>query len=192
MPKSPTPSASPTTKPSHVDATMPFPVDQIVWLAANRDRIARYMFVPQLLVALLFLGFAYRTGQVHARLLLRAGHAQGRIVAFRGVRMSNRSGSRLGDTDPVYLPLIEFYASNRVIRFEEWKGTGSDSGVGSFVPVLYDPADASLAMMDRGTWNWLPWAPCFAIGLLLSLAGITGMFSLRGPLPPISRSEIRG
>ena len=170
---------------------MPVPLDQIAWLVAHRDRIARYMFIPQLLVASLFLGFAYHTGQVHAHLLLRGAHAQGRIVAFRGVRMSSRTGSRLSDTDIVYLPLIEFSADNRVIRFEEWKGTPSDSGVGSFVSVLYDPADTSLAMMDRAAWNWLPWAPCFAIGLLLSLAGARGMFSLFRSLSPASRSEIR-
>ena len=170
---------------------MPFPLDQIAWVAANRDRIARYMFIPQLLVALLFLGFAYRTGQVHAHLLLRGVQIQGRIVAFREVRRYNRASSRLSDNDSVYLPLIEFSANNRVIRFEEWKGTQSDSGVGSFVTVLYDPTDASLAMMDRGAWNWLPWAPCFAIGLLLSLAGITGMFSLLRPSQPAHHSEIR-
>jgi hypothetical protein len=170
---------------------MPVPLDQIAWLVAHRDRIARYMFIPQLLAASLFLGFAYYTGQVHAHVLLRGEHAQGRIVAFRAVLRSSRTGSRLSDTDTVYFPVIEFSADNRVIRFEEWKGTPSDSGVGSFVAVLYDPADASHAMMDRGAWNWLPWAPCFAVGLVLSLAGINGMFSSLRPLQPASRSEIR-
>ncbi len=155
---------------------MPFPLDQVTWLVANRDRIARYMFIPQLLVALLFLGFAYHTGKVHAHLLLRSEHAQGRIVAFREVRRYNRASSRLSDNDPIYLPQIEFSANNRVIRFEEWKGSRSNSGVGSFVPVLYDPADDSFAMMDRGSWNWLPWAPCFAIGLVLGLAALLGLF----------------
>jgi hypothetical protein len=155
---------------------MPFPLDQVTWLVANRDRIARYMFIPQLLVALLFLGFAYHTGHVHARLLLHGARAQGRIVAVRGVRLTSRAGSGLSDTDTVYLPFIQFSANNQVVRFEEWKGTRSNSGVGSFVPVLYDPADTSFAMMDRGSWNWLPWAPCFAIGLVLGLAALSGLF----------------
>jgi Protein of unknown function (DUF3592) len=176
-----------------MDEVMPFPFDQIAWLATNRDRVARYFFIPQLLVALLFLGFAYHTGHFHARLVVQGAHTQGRIVSFRSVRMSDRPGSRLSDTDTVNLPLIEFTANNRVIRFEEWKGSQTDPGVGAFVPVLYDPADASVAMMDRGTWNWLPWAPCFAIGLLLSLAAITGIFSFLRflLLQPASHSEIR-
>jgi hypothetical protein len=157
---------------------MPFPQDQIAWLAANRDRVARYMFIPQLLVALLFLGFAYRTGSVHARLLFRSAQTRGRIVSFRSVRMSSHSSatSRLSDTDMINLPLIEFPANDHVVRFEEWKAANSDPGVGALVPVLYDPSDTSIAMMDRGPLNWLPWAPCAAIGLLLALAALKGLF----------------
>jgi len=165
---------------------MPFPQDQIVWLAANRQRVARYMFIPQLLVALLFMGFAYRTGSAHARLLLRGAQTQGRIVSFRSVRMSSRSGSHLSDTDTIHLPFIEFQANDHVIRFEEWKAANSDPGIGAFVPVLYDPSNPSFAMMDRGPMNWVPWAPCAAIALLLTLVALKGLFvfllsSLRSP-----------
>jgi hypothetical protein len=40
------------------------------------------------------------------------------------------------------------------------------------VIVLYDPANPSLAMIDRPVWNWLPWAPIFALGLFLVLVAI--------------------
>jgi len=156
---------------------MAFPQDQIDWLTANRKRLVRWMFIPQLLVGLVFLGFSYRTGRTHVRVLLRGAQVQGRIVSLRRVQMSTGSGSRLSDSSIVYLPLVEFTANGRSVHFEEWKGTRSDSGVGAFVPVLYDPADMSTAMLDRGTWNWLPWAPCLAVGALLFLAALSGLFS---------------
>jgi len=112
-------------------------------------------------------------------------------VAIRSARMSTHSNTRLSDTHTVDLPIIEFMANDHAIRFEEWKGTRSDPGVGAFVPVLYDPNDTSVAMMDRGLWNWLPWAPCFAIGLLLLLASLKGAFMALRPLQPASQSPIR-
>jgi hypothetical protein len=158
---------------------MPFPQEQIDWLIANRARIVRWMFIPQLLVALLFLGFAYRTGRTHVRVLLRGIHAQGTIISLRPVRISSSTSRSGGSSSSViYLPLVEFMAQGRLIRFEEWKGTQSYSGVGSFVPVLYDPVEVSSAMLDRRIWNWLPWGPCFIIGAILFVAGLTGFLSL--------------
>jgi hypothetical protein len=158
---------------------MPFPQDQVAWLTANRERLVRWMFLPQLLVALLFLGFAYRTGRTHVRVLLRGAQAQGRIVSLRPVqRSTGSSNTRLSDSSIIYLPLVEFTANGRSVHFEDWKGTRSDSGVGTFVPVLHDPADASTAMLDRGTWNWIPWAPCLAFGALLALVALKGLLSL--------------
>src|SRR5204862_7074423 len=51
--------------------------------------------------------------------------------------------------------LVEFNAGDRVVRFQEWKGSESRDGTGWSVPVIYDPADLSFAMIDRGSWNWL-------------------------------------
>jgi hypothetical protein len=159
---------------------MPFPQEQIDWLMANRARIIRWMFIPQLLIALLFLGFAYRTGRTHVRVLLRGVHAQGTIISVRPVRITTSSTSRSGvsSSSVIYLPLVEFMVQGRLIRFEEWKGTQSNSGVGSSVSVLYDPVEVSSAMLDRRMWNWLPWGPCFIIGAILFVAGLTGFLSL--------------
>ncbi len=169
---------------------MPFPESQIDWLIANRERLFRWMFIPQLLVALVFPGFSYRTGRTHVRLLLRGAQVQGRIVSLRPVRIFTGSSSRLSDSSVVYLPLVEFTANGRLVHFEEWKGARSDSGVGAFVPVLYDPTDVSTAMLDRGTQNWLPWAPCFAIGLLLLPASLKGFFAFLGsPQPAVHSSS---
>jgi hypothetical protein len=165
---------------------MPFPQDQVAWILANRERIFRYYFIPQALAALVFSSFAYGTGKVHAHLLFVATRTQGVIVGLKPVRMQSRSstgGASFGQT--VYLPAVEFRAGDRVIHFQEWKGKASNGGLGSSVPVLYDPADPSIAMIDGSYRNWLPWAPCFAIGLILALASIKGLFAFlfrRAPL----------
>lgn len=158
---------------------MPFPQDQVTWVLANRERIFRYYFIPQSLGALLFLGFSYSTGKVHAHLLFRATRTQGIIVGLKPVRMQSHSNSGGSSTfaQTVYLPAVEFRAGDHVIHFQEWKGQASNAGLGSSVPVLYDPANPSIAMIDRSYWNWLPWAPCFAIGLILALASIKGFFA---------------
>jgi len=135
-------------------------------LQANRERIFRYYFVPQAFAALLFLGFSYRTGKVHAHLLLRGVRTRGTIVSFKAVHMQGRSSNgSSGLAEPIYEPAVKFLAGDRSVRFQEWKGQASSAGVGSSVPVIYDPGDPSFAMIDRSYHNWLPWAPCFVIGL---------------------------
>jgi Protein of unknown function (DUF3592) len=166
---------------------MPFPQNLAALMLANRTRVIRWMFLPQLLVALLFLWFTYLTGHSRAPLVLHGAQTQGRVVSFRAVRRSDRSGAnaRLSDTDYTSLPTVEFSAAGRIVRFEDWAAP-SDPSVGSSVPVLYDAGNPSVAMIDRGALNWLPWAPCAAIGLLLALVALKGLFvflfsSLRSP-----------
>jgi len=154
---------------------MPFPQEQAAWLLANRARIFRYYFIPQLLAAALFLSFAYATGKVHARLLLTGAHTRGKIVGLKPVRFQSRSGGGTSHGSTIYEPTVEFVLNDRVVRFQEWKGSESNTGLGWSVPVIYDASDPSFAMMDRGFWNWLPWAPCFAGGLLVALAGLKGL-----------------
>lgn len=144
-------------------------------LLANRQKIFRYLFIPQFLAAAVFLSFSYGTGKVHARLLLKSARTNGTIVDFRSALISHRSGSSRSYWSTIYEPLIEFTANGRVFRVQEWKGSESRIGLGSSVPILYDPEDPSVAMMDRGPSNWLPWAPCFVIGLILALACFQGL-----------------
>jgi hypothetical protein len=158
---------------------MPFPQDQVAWALANREKIFRYYFIPQALAALLFMSFSYVTGKDHAHLLLRAARTQGVIVGLKPVLMQTHSsgGGSSTFTQTIYLPAVEFRAGDRVIHFQEWKGRASSAGLGWSVPVLYDPVNPSIAMIDRSYGNWLPWAPCFAIGLILALASIKGLFA---------------
>lgn len=157
---------------------MPFPQDQIAWILTNRDKLFRFVFLLQMIAAFVFLAFAYSTGKTHLHLLRTGIHTQGTIVAFAPVHFVTHSQNS-ATTFPhlIYLPVITFRAGDRLVRFQEWKGSNSRVAVGTPVPVLFDPADPSIAMLDRGLWNWLPWAPCFAIGLLLLLASLKGLFS---------------
>ena len=171
---------------------MPFPQDQVARLLANRDKIARYLFIPQFLAAALFLTFSYVTGNVHAHLLLKGTRTRGTIIALKPVQMSNRSSTGLTNYYTIYEPLVEFNAGDRVVRFQEWKGSASNAGLGWSVPVIYDPAKPSVAMVDRGPSNWLPWAPCFLIGLPVAFASIKGLFALfirRAPAADLSPSR---
>jgi hypothetical protein len=173
---------------------MPYPQDQVAWVLANREKIFRYYFIPQALVAVLFLSFAYGTGKVHAHLLLGGVRTRGKIVGLKPVRMQTRS-SEAGSTalvDTIYEPTVEFRAGDRLVQFQEWKGQSSNAGLGWSVPVLYDPASPSFAMIDRSLWNWLPWAPCFAGGLIAAVASLKGLFAflfLRNPEPEVSPSS---
>lgn len=155
---------------------MSFPQQQVAWMLANREKILRYAFIPQFLAAAVFLSFSYGTGKVHARLLLRSARTQGTIVDFRSALISHRSGSSSSYWSTIYEPLVEFTANGREFRVQEWKGSESRVGLGSSVPVLYDPEDPSVAMLDRGPSNWLPWAPFFVIGVILALASLKGLF----------------
>lgn len=171
---------------------MPFPQDQVAWLLANREKIARYLFIPQFLAAAVFLTFAYGTGHVHAHLLFKGATTRGTIVDFRMVHFRETSGSVTARVTTIYEPTVEFTAGDRLVRFQEFKGSESRVGLGWSVPVIYDPADPSIAMIDRGFWNWLPWAPCFLFGLPVAFAALKGFFvffTRRAPSPNLSPSS---
>jgi hypothetical protein len=169
---------------------MPYPQDQVAWILANREKISRYAFIPQALVAFLFLGFAYNTGKVHAHVLLRGARTQGIIVGLKPVRMQSSGSTTFAKT--IYEPTVKFRAGDRLVVFQEWKVQSSAGGLGWPVPVLYDPANPSYAMIDRSYLNWLPWAPCFFIGLILAMSSIKGVFAFlpqREPAPIMSPSS---
>ena len=172
---------------------MPFPQDQVTWLLANREKNLRYAFVPQLLTALALLGFAYFTGRTDAHLLLKGARTQGKIVGFQ--KRQFRTNSSLISTGTrgrtVYLPIVEFEADGTLTRFEEHKLVPTGEGVGWTVPVLYDPANPSVAMIDRANWNWFPWSAALAIAVLLILASIKGLFLFLFQRDPEPASDIQ-
>jgi hypothetical protein len=157
---------------------MPFP-SQVEWILANRAKIFRYAFVPQFLVAVVLLSVAYFTGKTDVHLLLKGARTRGKIVGFqrRELQTHRDPGSNGMFGRIVYLPIVEFEAQGTVVRFEEPKLVAHGEGIGWPVAVLYDPANVSVAIIDRPFWNWIPWAPALAIGVLLALASLRGLFA---------------
>lgn len=167
---------------------MPFPQQQVAWALANRAKILRYAFVPQLLAALVLLGVAYSTGKTDAHLLFKGVRTRGKIVGFQPRQIHRyrtpTSTGIFGRT--LYLPIVEFEAQGALVRFEEHKLVRSGEGVGWPVAVLYDPANVSLAMIDRRLWNWIPWAPALAMGAFLALVSLKGLFVFLASSEPSS------
>jgi hypothetical protein len=146
----------------------------------NREKIFRYAFVPQFLAAVTLLAVAYLIGKADVHLLLNGARTRGKVVGFQRTDLhTHRNPSSNGMYGRiVYLPVVEFEVQGTIVKFEEHKLVSQGEGVGSPVAVLYDPANVSRAMVDRPFWNWIPWAPALAIGVLLALASLKGLFSL--------------
>jgi hypothetical protein len=159
---------------------MPFPQSQVEWILANRAKILRYACVPQFLVGVALLAFAHFTGRTELHLLVSGARTQGKIVGFQRRQLhTHRNPSSTGMFGRnLYLPIVEFEAQGTVVRFEESKLVPQGEGVGWRVTVLYDPGKVSLAMIDRPFWNWIPWAPSLAIGVLLIFASLRGLLRI--------------
>jgi hypothetical protein len=158
---------------------MAFPQEQVAWLLANRGKIFRYAFIPQLLAAVVLLDVAYVTGKTDIHLLLSGARTEGRIVGFQMRKFYQKNPNSISTGTHgynVYLPIVEFEAQGSLARFEEHKLMPGGEGVGWSVPVLYDPSNPSVAMIDRSYWNWLPWGPALGIGLVVGLASLKGFF----------------
>jgi hypothetical protein len=148
-------------------------------MLANRLKILRYAFVPQFLVAVALLSIAYFTGKTDFHLLLKGARTRGKIVGFQRRELhTHRNPSSNGMYGRiVYLPIVEFEAKGTIVRFEDSKLVSHGENIGWPVAVLYDPGNVSRAMIDRPFWNWIPWAPALAIGVLLALASFRGLFA---------------
>ncbi|HEY6265717.1 MAG TPA: DUF3592 domain-containing protein [Candidatus Acidoferrum sp.] len=134
---------------------MAFPEELVAWLTGNREKILRYAWIPQVFAGLVFLGLSYLMGHAHFHLIREGVRTAGRIVAYKQERFRRSSGS----SSTSFMPMVEFHTHDRFIQFEDWLGSNSAGALSNPVIVLYDPANPSLAMIDRPVWNWLPWAP---------------------------------
>jgi hypothetical protein len=158
-------------------------------MTSNREKILRYAWIPQLFAGLVFLGLGYFMGHAHFQLIREGVRAPGRIVGYKQESFRT-SSSTTSSTTNGYMPLVEFHTNDRFIHFQDWLGTGIAGNKNVPVIVLYDPANPSVAMIDRRVWNWIPWAPTFAVGLLLFLSAINGFFrSQRSPEPTECRQS---
>jgi Protein of unknown function (DUF3592) len=157
-------------------------VQQLVaWMTANREKIMRYAWIPQLFGGLVFLGLGYFMGHAHFHLIRQGVRAPGRIVDYKQESFRNSSSST-SSTSTGYMPVVEFHTSDRFVQFQDWLGSNVAGNKGVPVIVLYDPANPSVAMIDRPVWNWIPWAPTFGVGFLLVLSAINGFFKSQRPI----------
>ncbi len=124
-------------------------------MTANRVKILRYAWILQLFGGLLFLGLSHLMGHEHLHLIRQGVRAPGTVVGYK--EQSFRHSSGFFSTG--YMPVVEFHANDRLIHFQDWMGSNSAGARNVPVIVLYDPANPSVAMIDRPVWNWLPWAP---------------------------------
>jgi hypothetical protein len=150
----------------------------VSWMNANREKIFRYAWIPQLFGALVFLGLGYFMGHAHFHLIRQGVRAPGRIVGYKQESF-RRTSSNTSSTSTGYMPIVEFHINDRFVQFEDWLGTGIAGSKNIPVIVLYDPAHPTQAMIDRPVWNWIPWAPTFAVGFLLAFSAINRFFKSR-------------
>lgn len=154
---------------------MSFPEDQIAWMTANRSKVLRYARALQIITGLLFVALAYYMGKNQAHLLRVGVRTEGRIVGYLQHSFQRSGSTTLTSTG--YMPIVEYRLEDRIVRFQDWLGAGTEGPTNVGVMVLYDATNPSVAMIDRPVWNWLPWAPILAVGAFLLLVGIKGLLT---------------
>jgi hypothetical protein len=148
---------------------------RVSWMTNNRAKILRYAWILEVFGGLVFLSLGYFMGHAHFHLIRQGVRAPGRIVSYKQESFRTTSGTA-STTTSGYMPIVEFQTNERFVQFEDWLGTGIAGNKNVPVVVLYDPANPSLAMIDRPFWNWIPWAPNFTVGFLLVLSAINRFF----------------
>ena len=136
------------------------------------QRVRAFMWIPQALSGLFLLTLGLWIGRDHLDLIRHGQSARGRIVTFKEEHWKPNL-NRMPVT--ALIPIVEFPVAGRTIRFEDWLGGRRSEFKDASVPVLYLPARPSTAMIDRPLWNWIPWAPIAAVGLLLLFAALRGV-----------------
>jgi hypothetical protein len=145
-------------------------------MVSNKARVLRYTYVAQVVTGLFLLFFGYFIGKEHLRLVRAGVRASGIVVEYKA-QTFRASRQNLGGTG--YMPVVEFQAGERTVRFKDWLGSSSPGMLQRPVTVLYDPANPAAAMIDRPVMNWVPWGPTMAVGAFLMLVGTGGLVRSR-------------
>ena len=154
---------------------MAFREELVARLTRAAPNFLRYIFIFQAFAGLLLIGLAYFMGAAHFHLIRAGIRTPGKIVGYKQQYFTSSSGST-SSTTTGYMPIVEFLAGDRVIQFQDWLGTKIARTANVSVIVLYDPVNPFVAMIDRPVWNWIPWAPTFAVGLFLVLVAVRSAF----------------
>ncbi len=154
---------------------MASPEELVAKVTRAAPNFLRYIFIFQAFAGLLLISLAYFMGAAHFHLLRAGIRAPGKIVGYKQQYFTSSSGST-SSTTTGYMPIVEFQAGDRVVQFQDWLGTKIAGTANVSVIVLYDPVNPLVAMIDRLVWNWIPWAPTFAVGLFLVLVAVRAAF----------------
>ncbi len=154
---------------------MAFREELVARLTRAAPNFLRYIFIFQAFAGLLLIGLGYFMGASHFHLVRVGIRAPGKIVGYKQQYFTSSSGST-SSTTTGYMPIVEFQAGDRVVQFQDWLGAKIGGTANVSVTVLYDPVNPSVAMIDRPVWNWIPWAPTFAVGVFLVLVAVRGAF----------------
>lgn len=138
-------------------------------------RVRRYLPVVQLFTGLFLAFLGYAIGKDHLHLIQHGVRAPGTVVRYQPKRFHDavRNFTSIG-----FMPVVQFQAGDRLVEFQDWMGSSSASALRKQVTVLYDPVNPQTAMIDRPTWNWLPWCPTLAVGLFLICVALPGILRL--------------
>jgi hypothetical protein len=151
------------------------------WTTNNKAKVLRYMRYAQAFTGLFLLALGYYIGREHFHLIRGGVRAPGTIVGYKQEYFPGNYSRPSSSGTTASMPLVKFQAGDRVVQFKDWMGTNAEV-LNVRVTVLYDPANPCSAMIDRPVWNWIPWAPTFAVGLFLVLVAIKAW--LRSPQEP--------
>lgn len=173
-------------------ATAPAPplqrVEDLASFPGVQVKVTRRRANPRVIAPLLLLAgaglLALGVGQSRALLRLEAGGARapGVVTALSSSRNSNGGVT--------YHALVTFTdLKGRGVTFRDSTGTNPPLyHPGQSVTVLYLPADAGRAVIDRGVWNWLPSVLLYVLGGALLAAGLAALKTRGGadadPLAP--------
>lgn len=144
-------------------------------LIDNPRRIAYVRIILQVFCGVLLLGFGYVSDHARLLALLSGAQATGKVVDSEKVTFTDSGGSSSHDN---YMPIVEFDAGSRMVRFEDTWGGRGPLPRGLTVPVIYDAANPNNALIDHGARNWLPWMPFMAVGAFLLIVALRSWLAL--------------
>jgi len=144
------------------------------WAGVNQRSIFHIECIAHVALGLIFVLFGYLLGHTHIDLLQNGVRTHGRIVEYKAESFSTiiPVSKNLFGHETVSMPIIEFQAGGRLVRFRDWITDQSGSLDRDSVPVIYNPNNPSIALVDRPVINWSLWAPFFLAGLFLVLVTI--------------------
>ena len=150
----------------------------IPWAAKNRTKIYNFECILHAFVGFFLVFLSYQIGHKHINLLQNGVKAWGIVVDYKQEAFVTNSGfsNTVKDHKNIFVRIIEFKVGDRLMRFRDWIGSESNYSSQVSVPIIYNPSDPSIALIDRPIINWLLWAPICLIGLFLMLVSVKNLF----------------